>query len=114
MEETRDAGARRGDEKDYERRLVGIAFIDETNERRMPTDFHTILHRSRTNVWVAACEHALQLIGRPATVEDVRNIVSGNRPTKTTHWKAAIRKALQQNFRKVSRGVYDRPSSADA
>lgn len=101
--------------KDYERRLVGLAFVDETNEwRRMPTEFQAILHRSRTNVWVAACERALQILGRPATVEEIRNVVSGNRPTKTQHWEAAIRKALQQNYPKVARGVYHRPTAAAA
>lgn len=101
--------------KDYERRLVGLALVDETNEwRKMPSDFHTILHRSRSNVWVAACERALQILGRPATVEEIRNVVSGHRPTKTPHWEAAIRKALQQNLPKVARGIYRHPSLAAA
>jgi site-specific DNA-methyltransferase (adenine-specific) len=99
--------------KDYERRLVGLAFIDETNEwRKMPDEYHAILHRSRTNVWVAACERALRQLGRPATVEEIRNVISGARPTQTTHWQAAIRKALQLHFERLERGLYALPNAA--
>lgn len=96
---------------DGARRLFGLAFFDETNEwRRMPQAFHDILMRSKRNVWVEACLHALEIIGRPASVDEIARVVAGSRPTKTAHWREAIRKALQLNFTRTDRGVYAIPS----
>jgi site-specific DNA-methyltransferase (adenine-specific) len=96
-----------------DRRIVGIAFAREVADLRgFPAEYRLVLQRSRTNVYVAACEKALRAIGRPATVEEIAQRVEGARPTRTEHWRAAIRRALQESFVRVAPATYALPEVA--
>jgi len=98
--------------KTGERRIVGIAFAREIADlRKVPDTYRLILERSRTNVYVAAAERALQEIGRPATVDEVSAIIEGRRPTATRWWREALRRALAQSFERVAPGTYAIPNA---
>jgi site-specific DNA-methyltransferase (adenine-specific) len=98
--------------KEQHRKLIGLAFYDETAEwRAMPEEFRRILHRSKTNVWVAAILRALQKLGGRGTVDQIARVISGFRPTQTQHWREAIRKHLRLYFESVERAVYQIPRS---
>jgi site-specific DNA-methyltransferase (adenine-specific) len=99
--------------KDGGRRIVGIAFAREIAYlRELPATYRLILERSRTNVYVAAAERALHEIGRPATLDEINAVVEGNRPTRTSWWREALRRALAQAFVRVAPGTYALPEFA--
>jgi site-specific DNA-methyltransferase (adenine-specific) len=99
--------------KEATRRLVGMAFVHEVAEqKKFPAEFRAILDRAQTNVWVAACLRALDLLGGRGSVQQVTNVISGFRPTQTEHWREAVRKALSQHFPNEERGVYHLPTAA--
>jgi hypothetical protein len=96
-----------------DRRIIGIAFAREVADlRAFPAGYRLILQRSRTNVYVAACKKALRATGRPATIEEIAQQVEGARPTRTEHWRAAIRRALQESFVRVAPATYALPEVA--
>lgn len=92
--------------KSRDRWLAGVAFFTEVAEqKRFPREIRDLMDRAQTNVWVAVIMKALEHLGGRGSVDEVTRYVSGYRPTRTEHWREAIRKHIR-SFPREARGVY--------
>jgi site-specific DNA-methyltransferase (adenine-specific) len=92
--------------KSRDRWLAGVAFFTEVAEqKRFPREIRDLMDRAQTNVWVAVIMRALEHLGGRGSVDEVTRYVSGYRPTRTEHWREAIRKHIR-SFPREARGVY--------
>jgi site-specific DNA-methyltransferase (adenine-specific) len=99
--------------KEHVRRLHGMAFYQEiADERSFPSEFRAILARAEKNVWTAACLRALEHLGGTGSVDQITRVISGARPTRTEHWREAVRKHLRLFFERVETGIYTIPSGS--
>jgi len=92
--------------KNAHRRLIGFSFYAQSREvEEMPKDYASRL-RTERNGWRSVVGEALRILGGTGTVEQIYREVGPRRPTATEHWKAQVRKQLQQNFTKVGAARY--------
>lgn len=92
--------------KNARRRLVGFAFYAQSREiEEMPDRYASRLRSSRRG-WRAVVRDALEALGGAGTVDQIYREVGPRRPTGTDHWKAQVRKQLQQNFTRIGAARY--------
>lgn len=63
-------------------------------------------NKSSTHLWGEVIDKALVALGGKATTQELYAEIEGKRPTTTSHWKAQIRKVLQQFYRKIGPATY--------
>lgn len=95
--------------KERLRHSVGFFLYDETSDMRSLSSKYRFLflgNASSTHLWGEVIDKALVALGGVATTDQLYREIEGKRPTKTNHWKAQIRKVLQQFYQKVGPATY--------
>lgn len=88
---------------------VGFFLYDETSELLKIKKQYRVLfmgNESSTHLWGEVIDRALATLGGQAKLEDIYREIEGNRPTNTKHWKAQIRKVLQQFYLHVDNATW--------
>jgi hypothetical protein len=86
-----------------------LSFLSMRHEQYLHADlnFNTFIpHKSSTHLWGEVIESALLNLGGQATTKEIYCEIEGKRPTRTKHWKAQIRKVLQEKFNCVAHATY--------
>jgi len=98
--------------KERQNASIGFFLFDETADVLKLSKKYRFLfigNDSSSHLWGAVIDKALASLGGEATTQQIYAEIEGNRPTKTQHWKAQIRKVLQQFYRKVGPATYGLP-----
>lgn len=94
--------------KDDLRRMVGLLFYQEAEAvNRLPARYRTLfIDQAKAPLWPSVVEQALCDLGGEGDLVDVYRVIEGNRPSGTAHWKAQVRKVLQQSFVRTAPARY--------
>lgn len=89
--------------------LVGMFLYPEVKDIvSLKKKYRTLFlgNQSSTHLWGEVVEKALLALGGQATLTQIYAEIEGKRPTRTSHWKAQIRKVLRQYFNCVAPATY--------
>lgn len=92
--------------RNYERRVVGLAFYDEANA---VLSMHVAARERLTSArapWRAAVTWALEQLGGRGTLEQVYRLIEPRRPTRNQWWKEKIRQTLAVCATRVGEATY--------
>lgn len=92
--------------KNARRRLVGFALYAQSREIEEMPDRYASRLRAERRGWRTVVREAIEALGGSGTVDQIYREVGPRRPTGTDHWKAQVRKQLQQNFTKIGAARY--------
>ena len=94
--------------RDQERFLVGLALYQEDLAvSRLHREIRECMASAgKGSVWLRLVTKCLELLDGEATLDQVYNLVEGNRPTDNPFWREKVRQVLGQNFTRVDRGIY--------
>lgn len=95
--------------KERNRSMVGLFLYEETADMLSLDKRYRFLflgNESSCHLWGEAVDRALANLGGSATLQEIYKEIEGNRPTRTAHWKAQIRKVLQKFYRKTGPATY--------
>lgn len=88
---------------------IGFFLYDETSDIQKLKKKYRVLfmgNQSSTHLWGSVIDKALAALGGQAKLDDIYREIEGARPTATKHWKAQIRKVLQQFYRRVGEATW--------
>lgn len=88
---------------------VGFFLYDETSEiQKLKKKYRVMFmgNESSTHLWGSVIDKALAALGGQASLQDIYLEIEGVRPTSTKHWKAQIRKVLQQFYQRVGDAIW--------
>lgn len=82
--------------KDRRRVMVGFALYREAADiERLAPAYRKILDAGVGSVWRRVVEMALERLGGEADLQSLYAEIGRNRPTRTEHWKAQVRKVVR-------------------
>lgn len=98
--------------KEEHRRLFGFLLYEQAQEiRKMDKQTRAELEQIRTpgSVWRPVLVSVLERLGGMGSLQDIYQLLAGNRPTTNASWQAKVRQTLYRHpdiFARADKGVY--------